>query len=360
MSGVVNFSAGPAMLPPAVLAQVQAELLDWRGTGMSVMEMSHRDRAFMSIAQDCEQRIREVLSVPPGYLVLFMQGGASAQFGVVPQNLLGDRRSADFVVTGAWGSKAAAEFSYFGQAHVAASGAAGHYTSIPDRADWDLRADAAYVHITTNETVHGVQFQTLPDVGEVPLVADMSSDIASYPLDVSRFGLIYAGAQKNIGPAGLTLVIVREDLIRPVLPGTLTVNRYATVAANDSMLNTPPCFAWYVCGLVFRWLQETGGLAARAQINRRKAALLYDYLDAQDFYQNPVVQSCRSLMNVPFTLARPELDQAFLDGAATAGLVGLKGHRLVGGMRASLYNAMPESGVRALLDYMKEFARSRA
>lgn len=360
MSRIFNFSAGPATLPEAVLKQVQEELLDWRGAGMGVMEMSHRDKEFMSIASQCEADLREVMAVPANYKVLFMQGGATAQFGIVPQNLLRGKAAADYVLTGDWGKKAAKEAGKFGKAHIAASSEADKFTRLPERSGWQLDPDAAYVHITTNETIHGVQFREVPDVGALPLVADASSDIACRPMDVSKFGLIYAGAQKNIGPAGLTLVVVRDDLIGQTLPGTLSIHDYKAVADNDSMLNTPSTFSWYVCGLVFQWLKKEGGLAAVGARNERKAKALYDYIDSQDFYKNPVKKEDRSIMNVPFTLANAETNDAeFLKGAKAAGLNGLKGHRAVGGMRASIYNAMPEAGVAALIDYMKEFVRTR-
>lgn len=359
MSRIFNFSAGPATLPLPVLEQVQAELLDWHGSGMGVMEMSHRDKEFTSIAQACERDLREVLGVPANYKVLFLQGGATAQFSVVPQNLLRGKTSADYVVTGDWGKKAYKEAGRYAKANLVASGEAEKFTTIPDRASWKLDPDAAYVHITSNETIHGVEFPDAPDVGGVPLVSDMSSSFASRPLDVSKYGLIYAGAQKNVGPSGITLVIVRDDLIGQVLPGTFAIHDYKVVAENDSMLNTPPTFAWYVCGLVFQWMKNEGGLAAIGERNARKAALLYDYLDAQDFYRNPVAKPYRSKMNVPFVLANAELDAEFLKGSKAAGLIGLKGHRSVGGMRASIYNAMPEAGVAALVDYMKEFVRTK-
>ncbi len=359
MKRVFNFSAGPATLPQEVLQQVQTELLDWHGCGMSVMEMSHRDKEFMSIAQDAEKDLREILGIPASYKVLFMQGGATAQFGVAPQNLLRGKSAADYVVTGDWGKKAAKEAGKFAKVSIAASGEAEKFTSVPDPSQWKLDPNAAYLHITTNETIHGVQFRNIPDSKGVPLVADMSSDFASRPIDVSKFGLIYAGAQKNIGPAGLTVVIVREDLLGQTLPGTLLVHDYKTVAENESMLNTPPCFAWYVSGLVFKWIKANGGLAKVGERNERKAKLLYDYIDGQGFYKNPVKKENRSIMNVPFTLPNAELDADFLKGAKAASLLGLKGHRSVGGMRASLYNAMTEDGVKALIDYMKEFAKAR-
>lgn len=359
MSRIFNFSAGPGALPLAVLEQVQAELLDWRGAGMSVMEMSHRGKEFMSIAAEAEADLRELMAVPDTYKVLFMQGGATAQFAFIPMNLLGDKTSADYVVTGDWGKKAAKEAAKYGTVNVAASSAADKFTHIPDRASWTLDPNAAYVHITPNETIHGVEFAAEPDTGAVPLVADMSSNFMSRPVDVSKYGLIYGGAQKNLGPAGLTLVIVREDLLGRAMPSTPSVFDYKAVAEGESMLNTPPCFSWYVAGLVFKWIKAEGGLSAIAEHNARKAALLYDYIDSQDFYRNPVNKADRSRMNVPFTLANADLDGDFLKGANAAGLSGLKGHRAVGGMRASIYNAMPIEGVQALVDYMKEFAKAR-
>jgi phosphoserine aminotransferase len=357
MSRVFNFSAGPAILPEPVLRQVQEELLDWHGSGMSVMEMSHRDKDFMSIAAEAEATLREILGIPKNYMVLFMQGGATAQFALVPMNLLRSKVAADYVVTGGWSQKAAKECGKYGKAHIAAKPE--KFTSIPPVASWKLDPEAAYVHYTPNETIEGVEFQFVPDVGAAPLVADFSSTFLSRPLDVSKFGLIYAGAQKNAGPAGVTMVIVREDLVghpHPLLPSAFD---YKTVAENESMLNTPPCFAWYVCGLVFKWIKNEGGLAEIGKRNERKAKLLYDYIDSQPFYRNPVEKSSRSWMNVVFTLAHGELDGDFIKGAAKAGLPGLKGHRSVGGMRASIYNAMPEAGVQALVDYMKEFVRTR-
>lgn len=359
MSRVFNFSAGPATLPLTVLEQIREELLDWRGTGMSVMEMSHRDKPFMSIASEAEADLRELLGVPDNYKVLFMQGGATGQFAFVPMNLLRGRSSADYVVTGSWGKKALKEAARYGQARVAARPENDRFTHIPDRAGWSLDADAAYVHYTPNETIEGVEFSAAPDVAGVPLVGDFSSNILSQPIDVAAHGVIYAGAQKNAGPAGVTMVVVRDDLIGEALPVTPSIFDYKAVADNESMLNTPPCFSWYVCGLVFKWLKAEGGLDAVGERNRRKAALLYDYIDNEPFYANPVEPAHRSRMNVTFTLADAALDADFLKGANAAGMPGLKGHRSVGGMRASLYNAMPEAGVVALIDYMKEFARSR-
>jgi phosphoserine aminotransferase len=359
MKRIINFSAGPATLPLEVLQQVQAELLDWNGSGMSVMEMSHRDKEFMSIAQAAEQDLREVMGIPANYKVLFMQGGATAQFSFVPMNLLRGKAGADYIVTGDWGKKAAKVGAQLCKVNVAASSEADKFTYIPGRADWKLDPDAAYVHFTPNETIHGVEFHAEPETGGVPLVADMSSNILSRPIDVSKYGLIYAGAQKNIGPSGVTIVVVREDLIGETLPKTPAIFDYKQVADNESMLNTPPCFAWYVAGLVFKWMKQQGGMAAIGERNAAKAALLYDYIDREPFYTNPVRKADRSRMNVPFTLANPELDAEFLKGAKAAGLSGLKGHRSVGGMRASIYNAMTIDGVRALVDYMQEFARTK-
>ena len=357
MSRVYNFSAGPAVLPEEVLAQARDELLEWRGSGMSVMEMSHRGKEFVSIAAQAEQDVRDLLGVPDGYRVLFLQGGATGQFAAIPMNLLRGRDRADYVSTGSWSKKAIGEARGFCRVNVAAEGGTGDPMAVPPQEGWQLDADAAYVHYTPNETISGVEFHWVPETGEVPLVADMSSTILSRPVDVSRFGLIYAGAQKNIGPAGLTLVIVREDLIGEALPGTPQILDYARQAEADSMLNTPPTFAWYVAGLVFQWLKRQGGLEVMAERNRAKAGLLYDAIDRSDFYRNPVSPESRSWMNVPFVLADDAHNERFLAEAAESGLVTLKGHRSVGGMRASLYNAMPEAGVRALVDFMGEFER---
>ena len=359
MKRVFNFSAGPATLPESVLTQVRDELLDWRGTGMSVMEMSHRGKPFMSIAAEAEQDLRELLGVPANYKVLFMQGGATGQFAAVPMNLLRGKSSADYVLTGSFGKKAAKEAGQFAKVNVAAKPADGKFTRVPERSEWKLDPAAAYVHYTPNETIEGVEFQFVPDTGAVPLVADFSSTFLSRPIDVPKFGLIYAGAQKNAGPAGLTFVIVREDLTGQVHPATPSIFDYKAVAENESMLNTPPCFAWYVSGLVFKWIKSLGGLPAMAQINQRKAQLLYDCLDATPFYQAVARKQDRSWMNVTFRLPSEALDDEFIKGAKAAGLDGLKGHRSVGGIRASLYNAMPEAGVKALADFMKEFARTR-
>jgi phosphoserine aminotransferase len=357
MSRVFNFSAGPATLPEPVLAQVREEVLDWHGTGMSVMEMSHRDKPFMSIAAHAEQTLRSLLGIRDDYHVLFLQGGATAQFAAIPMNLARGRAGADYVLTGSWGRKAHAEAGKYLAARVAAR-PEGKFTSIPDPGTWQLDPQAAYVHYTPNETIEGVEFGYVPASGDVPLVADFSSSFLSRPIAIGAHGLVYAGAQKNAGPAGLVIVIVRKDLLGEVHPACPTVLDYAQQAAAESMLNTPACFAWYVAGLVFDWIAAQGGLPAMAQRNREKAQLLYDAIAALDFYASPVAPGCRSWMNIPFTLADAELDSAFLKGAAEAGLVGLKGHRSVGGMRASLYNAMPRAGVEALVGYMREFART--
>lgn len=357
MARVFNFSAGPAALPLEVLEQAREELTDWHGCGMSVMEISHRSKEFIGIAERAESDLRALLQIPEDYKVLFVQGGATTQFGAVPLNLAEQTSAADYLLTGSWSKKALAEAQRFCDARAAASAADGGFTEIPDPSAWALRGDAAYLHYTPNETIGGVEFHTIPDCGDVPLVADMSSTILSRPLDVSKFGVIYAGAQKNIGPAGLTIVIVRGDLVDRARAATPTMLAYAPMAAAGSMLNTPPTYTWYIAGLVFGWLRERGGLEAMGEINRDKAELLYGAIDSSDFYANPVRKDCRSRMNVPFTLAKPELDATFLDKARAAGLTNLKGHRSVGGMRASIYNAMPLAGVRTLVDFMAEFER---
>ncbi len=356
MSRVYNFSAGPAMLPLEVLEQVREELLDWHGSGMSVMEMSHRGKHFSAIAQQAEADLREILAIPEDYAVLFLQGGATSQFAMAPLNLLGESRRADYLNTGLWSKKAIAEARRYGEVNVAASSEETGFTTIPPPETWQLSEDAAYLHYTPNETINGVEFPFIPE-SPAPLVADMSSTILSRPLDVSRFGIIYAGAQKNVGPAGLTVVIVDPSILQEPLPMTPTLYQYRVHIENGSMYNTPPTFSWYVAGLVLQWLKRQGGLAAMGERNRRKAQMLYDAIDASDFYHNPVDPSCRSWMNVPFILADTSLDKRFLEEAEKAGLVGLKGHRLVGGMRASIYNAMPIEGVEALIDFMKEFER---
>ena len=355
-----NFSAGPGALPQAVLERAQAELLDYQGRGLSVMEMSHRSKEFIDIAERAEANFRALLGIGDGYHVLFLQGGATLQFAMAPLNLAGRDDVADYVDTGAWAAKAIAEAQRLVRVNVAASAAEQGFTCVPDAAAWRLTPAARYVHITGNETIGGVEYHAWPDVGDVPLVADLSSTLLSRPLDVNQFGVIYAGAQKNIGPAGVTVVVVREDLAGHARPETPTLLDYGALAASGSMLNTPPTYAWYLAGLVFEWLQEQGGLAAMAAVNERKAAKLYAAVDASNFYSCPVAPAHRSWMNVPFTLADPALDAAFLAEASAAGLLNLKGHRSVGGMRASLYNAVSEAAVGALIEFMAAFEADRA
>ena len=352
MSRIFNFSAGPAMLPAEVLSRAGDEMLDWRGSGMSVMEMSHRGPEFISIAEEAEADLRELAAIPASYKVLFLQGGATLQFAQVPMNLLRGKGKADYVLTGEWSKKAIKEAKNYCDVAVAASSEDRSFTYAPK--EWRVRPDAAYVHYCSNETIGGVEFHEIPSV-QIPLVADASSHFLSRPLEVSRHGLIYAGAQKNAGPAGLTFVIVREDLIGAAAKGTPTVMDYKLQAETDSMLNTPATYAMYVAGLVFKWIKQQGGLAALESRNIEKAKLLYDYLDSSGFFKNPVAKEDRSRMNVPFTLKKPELDPVFLKGAEERGMVQLKGHRSVGGMRASIYNAMPLEGVQRLVQYMKEF-----
>ncbi len=353
---VFNFAPGPAALPLPVLEQVREELIDWRGSGMSVMEISHRSKAFLGVASEAEADLRELLAVPAHYKVLFLQGGAAGQFAAVPLNLAHADAGVDYVNTGSWSKKAIGEARHYCRVNVAADAGASNYTTVPPQGEWRLTPGAAYLHYTPNETIGGVEFPFIPQV-DAPLVADMSSTILSRPLEVGRFGVIYAGAQKNIGPAGLVVLIVREDLLGRARAETPLVWNYAGMAAEGSMANTPPTFAWYVAGLVFKWLKREGGLAAMAERNRAKAQLLYRSIDESGFYRNPVDKACRSWMNVPFILANPELDKTFLSEAQAAGLTNLAGHRSVGGMRASLYNAMPLEGVQALTQFMREFAR---
>ncbi|MAK42983.1 MAG: 3-phosphoserine/phosphohydroxythreonine aminotransferase [Spongiibacter sp.] len=356
MARVYNFCAGPAAIPEAVLSQAKDELLDWRGRGLSVMEMSHRSEEMVSIASEAEADLRELMGIGDDYAVLFLQGGASSQFSAVPLNLCEEGATVDYVNTGQWSKKAIKEAKRYANVNVVASSEANNFASIPAFDSWQLSDDAAYLHYTPNETIGGVEFFWTPEV-QAPLVADMSSTILSRPIDVNQFGVIYAGAQKNIGPAGLTIVIVRKDLLGKSRAITPTMLDYQTAADNDSMYNTPPTLAWYLSGLVFKWLKAQGGLEAMEAVNRRKAEKLYGYIDGSGFYSNPVEVASRSLMNVPFVLADSGLDKAFLAGADDAGLLNLKGHRSVGGMRASIYNAVPEAAVDALIDYMKDFAR---
>jgi phosphoserine aminotransferase len=357
MARVFNFSAGPAMLPEAVLKQAAAEMLDFGGTGTSVMEMSHRSKAFIDIHARAERDLRELLAIPKNYKVLFLQGGAAGQFGIIPMNILRGKTSADYVYTGQWSKKAISEAKKYCKVHIAASAEDRNFTYAPPQSAWQLDADAAYVHYTSNETIGGVEFQWIPDSGNVPLVVDASSHILSRPLDVSKFGLIYAGAQKNIGPAGLTIVIVRDDLIGHAAPITPEVFNYKVQADADSMINTPPTYAIYIAGLVFEWLKQQGGLDAMEKTNIAKAKLVYDYLDQSEFYQSPVAREDRSRMNIPFRLKSDALDDAFLKEARAANLIELKGHRSVGGMRASIYNAMPMAGVQALVSFMRDFEK---
>ena len=354
---IYNFSAGPAVLPAEVLLQARDELLDWRGCGMSVMEMSHRGKEFIAIAETAEQDLRDLLAVPVNYKVLFLQGGATLQFAAIPMNLLRGKTKADYVHTGEWAKKAIGEARKFCTVQIAASSQDHNFTYAPKASAWKLDPDAAYVHYTGNETIGGVEFHWIPDIGRVPLVCDLSSSLLSRPLEVSRFGLIYAGAQKNIGPAGLTIVIVREDLLGQAPAQTPSMLDYKVQADNGSMYNTPPTYAVYMAGLVFQWLKRNGGLAQMEKINIAKAGLLYDLLDSSGLYRSPVVKEDRSRMNVPFTLRNDALDGEFLKLAEGQGLLQLKGHRSVGGMRASIYNAMPIDGVRTLTDFMREFER---
>jgi phosphoserine aminotransferase len=344
------------MLPAEVLARAGDEMLDWRGTGMSVMEMSHRGKEFMGIAAEAEKDLRELLAIPAGYKVLFLQGGATLQFAQIPMNLLRGKGKADYVVTGEWSKRAIKEAKQYCDAALAASSEDRNFTYAPKQ--WNVRKDTAYVHYCSNETIGGVEYHSTPAVDkDIPLVADASSHFLSRPFDVARHGLIYAGAQKNAGPAGLTFVIVREDLTGRPEKGTPSVMDYKAQADADSMLNTPASYSMYVAGLVFKWLKQMGGLAAVEKANIAKAKLLYDYLDQSQFFHNPVAKEDRSRMNVPFTLQDAKLDEAFLKGAVERGMVQLKGHRSVGGMRASIYNAMPLAGVKALADFMRDFEK---
>jgi phosphoserine aminotransferase len=361
MRRVWNFSAGPAVLPEEVLRQAADEMLDWQGSGMGVMEMSHRGKEFTAIAAAAEADLRALLAVPDNYRILFMQGGAIAENAIIPMNLMGDKRVADYVVTGAWSVKSQKEARKYAQVHIAASSEASGFTTVPAMAQWQLSADPAYVFTCTNETIGGVEYPFEPDLsqigrGDVPVVADMSSHILSRPIDVSRYGLIFGGAQKNIGPAGLTIVIVREDLLGRAMPHCPTAFDYKTVADNGSMYNTPPTYSIYIAGLVFQWLKRQGGVAAIEQQNIAKAGLLYDFLDGSPFYENRVDPACRSRMNVPFFLSDERLNDVFLEESKAAGLLQLKGHKSVGGMRASIYNAMPLEGVQVLVEFMRDFA----
>jgi phosphoserine aminotransferase len=354
---VFNFAAGPATLPLEVLEQAREELLDWQGSGMSVMEVSHRGKAFVACAEEAEAVLREILGVPASYKVLFLQGSATGQFAAVPMNLTTPESTVDYINTGSWSKKALGEAKRFCKVNVAADEAASNYSTVPAQSALELTPGAAYVHYTANETIGGVEFPYVPETNGVPLVSDMSSNILSRPMDVTKYGVIYASAQKNIGPSGLAVVIVRGDLLGRARTAMPSILDYKDMAANGSMSNTPPTFGWYLSGLVFKWLKKNGGLKWMEERNRKKAQKLYDAIDGSSFYRNPVAKNCRSLMNVPFTLARPELDKPFCSEAKAAGLANLEGHRSVGGMRASIYNAMPPEGVDALVAFMKEFER---
>ena len=360
MERIFNFSAGPAALPLAVLEQARDELVNWRGSGMSVMEMSHRGKEYMSIQAEAEADLRELMGIPASYKVLFLQGGASSQFTMVPMNLLRGKASADYLNTGEWSKKAIKEAKKYGKVNVVASSEDKNFSYAPAQSAWKLDPDAAYVHYTPNETIGGVEIFWTPETGNVPLVADMSSNILSRPIDVSKYGLIYAGAQKNIGPAGVTVVIVREDLLGQLVAGAPTMFDYKLQAENDSMYNTPPTWGIYIAGLVFKHLKAKGGLAEMEKQNRAKAKLIYDCIDASRFFQSPVALENRSLMNIPFTLKDASKDEEFLKAAKARGLLQLKGHRSVGGMRASIYNAMPLEGVQALVELMRDFEKQQA
>ncbi|WP_415883567.1 3-phosphoserine/phosphohydroxythreonine transaminase [Neptuniibacter sp. QD34_54] len=360
MTRKYNFSAGPAGLPSEVLLQAQEELLDWHGKGLSIMEMSHRSKEFVSVAEAAEQDLRDLMGIGSDYKVLFLQGGATSQFSMIPMNLLRGKTTADYINTGIWSKKAIQEASRYCDVRIAASSEGNGFTAVPSQSELELNAEAAYLHYTPNETIGGLEFDYVPQSGDVPLVADLSSTILSREIDVNQFGLIYAGAQKNIGPAGLTVVIVREDLLGDVVAGTPTMFDYKVHADAESMCNTPPTYGWYLAGLVFKWLKAQGGVAAIQAANQRKQEKLYAAIDASDFYANPMASANRSWMNVPFTLADDALDKLFLEQAEEAGLLNLKGHRSVGGMRASIYNAVPEEAVDALIAFMQQFEKQHA
>ncbi len=355
MARVYNFSAGPAVLPEEVLKEAAAEMLDYKGTGMSVMEMSHRSKAYQAIIDEAEADLRELMNIPDNYKVLFMQGGASQQFAMVPMNLMKNKKAA-YIITGQWAKKAYQEAQMYGEAVAVASSADKTFSYIPDCSDLDIPEDADYVYICENNTIYGTKFKELPDTKGKLLVADVSSCFLSEPVDVTKYGVIYGGVQKNIGPAGVVIAIIREDLItEDVLPGTPTMLKYKTHADNGSMYNTPPCYGIYICGKVFKWLKKMGGLEKIKELNEKKAAILYDFLDSSEMFKGTVVKEDRSLMNVPFITGSDELDAKFIKEAKEAGFENLKGHRSVGGMRASIYNAMPIEGVEKLVEFMKKF-----
>jgi phosphoserine aminotransferase len=357
MADIYNFSAGPAVLPKTVLKKAADEMLDYKGSGMSVMEMSHRGKEFTKIIETAEATLRELMAIPANYKVLFLQGGASLQFAMVPLNLMINSKKADYVHTGQWSKKAISEAKKFGTVNVVASSEADNFTYIPELDPAKFSKDADYFYIVTNNTIYGTEYKKIPDTGHVPIVADMSSNILSAPVDVKKFGMIFAGAQKNIGPAGVTLVIIREDLVGKAAATVPSLLNYKTYADEKSLYNTPPCYSIYIAGLVFEWIKEQGGLAAMETRNRQKAKVLYDYLDHSALFKSPVRKECRSLMNVPFVTGDEGLDAKFIEGASKRGLKTLKGHRTVGGMRASIYNAMPLEGVKALVKFMEEFEK---
>lgn len=364
MHRVYNFSAGPAILPEAVLKKAQQELLDWNGSGMSVTEVSHRSEAFVELTKKAEKDLREILNIPNNYKVLFMHGGGRGQFAMVPMNLLGSYKKASYVITGVWSEIAAKEASQYGSVEIVANSTENGFTAIPPQEQWKSFKDAAYLHFVDNETMNGVEFPYVPNVSNVadaqntPLACDMSSNILSRPIEIEKFGVIYACAQKNLAPAGITLVIIREDLLeRQPIATTPSIFRYKVQSEQDSMLNTPTTFSWYIAGLVFEWIKEQGGIHKLAEINLRKSKKLYDYIDQSGFYKNPVDPKYRSRMNVVFRLPNEKLDSQFVKEAEQRGLTNLKGHRVVGGIRASIYNAMPETGVDALIDFMQEFLK---
>jgi phosphoserine aminotransferase len=361
MRKVFNFSAGPAMLPEEVLLQAQAEMLDWQSTGMSIMELGHRGPEFKIVAEQAEADLRELMDIPKNYHVLFVAGGATTQFAMVPLNLLKGKRIADYVDTGIWSKKAIDEASCYGSINVVTKTAKHEgLFYIPSQSEWSLNPEASYLHFTPNETIEGIEFHWLPQTGNVPLVADMTSMILSRPINVRDYGVIYAGAQKNIGQAGISVVIVRDDLVTDPLPGTPTLYNYKIQAEHHSFYNTPPTYSWYIAGLVLAWMKRKGGVKVFSEMNQRKAKKLYSFIDThKDFYVNNVRPDCRSIMNVPFNIVNETLNETFLEMAEQAGLTNLKGHRIAGGMRASMYNAMPEEGVDALIDFMKEFMRIR-
>lgn len=361
MRKVFNFNSGPAMLPEEVLKQAQAELLDWHGTGMSIMELGHRGEEFKTVAEQAEADLRELLAIPKNYHVLFLAGGATTQFAMVPINLFALKKTADYIDTGIWAKKAIAEAKRYGEVNVAAQTVIeNNIVRIPEQTQWQLNPQAAYVHFTPNETIEGIEFHWTPQTSPVPLIADMSSNILSCPINVSDYGIIYAGAQKNIGQAGITIIIICEDLVKEPLPGTPTLYMYKVQVENKSFYNTPPTFSWYIAGLVLSWMKRQGGVKVFAERNKRKAEKVYQFLDShKDFYINSVHPTCRSIMNIPFNLKQADLTDTFLAEATRAGLTNLKGHRLAGGVRASLYNAMPEAGVDMLIQFMQEFAKTK-